>query len=59
LNIDIEICRGCSDAVKMIAFIEDPLVIKSTLTGTSGMAQDGCQRRTIQQAVIANGLVKA
>lgn len=30
-NIDIETCRKCGGAVKMIACIEDPVVIKKIL----------------------------
>ncbi len=30
-NIDIKICRGCGGAVKVIACIEDPVVIKKIL----------------------------
>ena len=31
-NIDIEICQACGGAVKIIASIEDPVVIKKILT---------------------------
>jgi hypothetical protein len=31
-NIDIEICRNCGGAVKVIACIEDPVVIDKILT---------------------------
>ena len=31
-NIDIETCRECAGAVKVIACIEDPVVIKKILT---------------------------
>ncbi len=31
-NIDIELCKGCGGPVKIIACIEDPLVIKKILT---------------------------
>ena len=31
-NIDIEICRECGGTVKVIACIEDPVVIKKILT---------------------------
>jgi hypothetical protein len=31
-NIDIEICNSCGGSVKIIACIEDPLVIKNILT---------------------------
>ena len=30
-NIDIEICRECGGAVKVIACIEDPVVIRKIL----------------------------
>ena len=30
-NIDIEICRECGGAVKVIAYIEDPVVIRTIL----------------------------
>jgi hypothetical protein len=31
-NIDIETCSECDDAVKVISFIEDPVVIEKILT---------------------------
>ncbi len=31
-NIDIEVCSKCGGAVKVIACIEDPVVIKKILT---------------------------
>lgn len=31
LNIEIETCSACGDAMKVIACIEDPVVIKQTL----------------------------
>ena len=37
-NIDIEICRECGGAVKVIACIEDPMVIKKILTHLKGKA---------------------
>lgn len=42
-NIDIEACRECGGAVRMIACIEDPVVIEKILTrldkkSTSGEA---------------------
>ena len=31
-NIDIEICKSCGGRVKIIAYIEDPVVIEKILT---------------------------
>jgi len=35
-TIDIETCRVCGGSMKVIACIEDPLVIKKILTHTRG-----------------------
>ena len=37
-NIDIEICSVCGGTMKVIACIEDPLVIKKILTQLRGKA---------------------
>ena len=37
-NIDIETCSECGGAVKVIACIEDPVVIKKILTHLKGKA---------------------
>ena len=37
-NIDIEYCSVCGSSMKVIAFIEDPLVIKKILTHLRGKA---------------------
>jgi hypothetical protein len=37
-NIDIETCRECGGAVKVIACIEDPVVIEKILTHLNGKA---------------------
>ncbi len=44
-NIDIEICKGCGGAVKIIACIEDPLIIKKILTHMDSKAACGAARR--------------
>jgi len=38
VNIDIETCRECGGAVKVIACIEDPVVIEKILTHLNGKA---------------------
>ncbi|EGA7411532.1 hypothetical protein JSZ49_004761 [Salmonella enterica] len=35
-NIDIETCSGCGGAMKVIACIEDPIVIKQILGSFAG-----------------------
>jgi len=40
-NIDIEICSECGGAVKVIACIEDPVVIKKILDHLKGKAEPG------------------
>ena len=44
-NIDIEICTSCGGAVKSIACIEDPLVIKKILTHIDSKAAGSAARR--------------
>jgi len=40
-NIDIDICSKCGGAVKVIACIEDPVVIKKILTHLQEKATEG------------------
>ena len=44
-NIDIEICNSCGGRVKIIACIEDPLVIKKILTHLDSKAAGSAARR--------------
>jgi hypothetical protein len=44
-NIDIEICNRCGGAVKIIACIEDPVVIEKILTHLDRKAAGGAARR--------------
>ena len=38
-NIDIEVCQACGGAMKVIACIEDPVVIKKILDHLKGKAE--------------------
>ena len=42
-NIDIEMCSECGGAVKVIACIENPLVVKKILTRLKGKAPTATQ----------------
>ncbi len=44
-NIDIETCKSCGGTVKIIACIEDPLVIKKILTHLERKDACGAARR--------------
>ena len=44
-NIDIETCNSCGGAVKIIACIEDPVVIEKILTHLDNKAAGGGARR--------------
>jgi hypothetical protein len=44
-NIDIETCNSCGGAVKIIACIEDPVVIEKILTHLDNKAAGGAARR--------------
>ena len=44
-NIDIEICNRCGGRVKIIACIEDPVVIEKILTRLDSKAACGAVRR--------------
>ncbi len=45
LNIDVEICSACGGAVKVIACIEDPVVIKKILDHLRGKAETQADTR--------------
>ncbi len=44
-NIDIEICNSCGGPVKIIACIEDPVVIEKILVHLDRKAACGAARR--------------
>ena len=44
-NIDIETCNGCGGPVKIIACIEDPVVVEKILTHLDSKAAGGAARR--------------
>ena len=57
--IDIEICRECGGAVKVIACIEDPEVIKKILTHlTENASSAEAHRHPQESGTAAGGLVR-
>ena len=44
-NIDIETCKSCGGHIKIIACIEDPVVIEKILTHIDNKAACGASRR--------------
>ena len=65
-NIDIETCRVCGGSMKVIACIEDPLVIKKILThlrakalclDTVGLPKSRAHRMTTCSAEICKPII--